>query len=81
MTVPCPRCGSDATRRGGRVVWTVDLISIVLAVPVVLTGRVNAALVAAAILAIMAIAHLTLGERFCRDCGEQWRERAGRDDN
>ena len=82
----CAECGSGATRRGGRIVWTVDLILILLAVPVVLTGRVNAALVAAILLAVMAIAHLSLGERFCSDCGSQWRDRdrnraGSRDDN
>ncbi|MEO6259676.1 MAG: hypothetical protein ABIP63_04970 [Thermoanaerobaculia bacterium] len=81
MTVLCPQCGSEATRRGGRVVWTLDLIMIAVAVPVVLTGRVHAALVAGIILAIMSIAHLAVGERACRDCGAQWRERARRDDN
>lgn len=81
MTMSCPRCGSAATRRGGRLVWTVDLIMILLAVPLVLTGRVNASLVAAVILAVMVIAHLGVGERFCRDCGAQWRARSSRDDN
>jgi hypothetical protein len=71
MTV-CPSCGSERTRRGGRRTWLVYLVLLLLAVPAVLIFHLHAGLVAAIMLAVIVIAHLTLGERVCLDCGHQW---------
>jgi len=70
---PCPNCGSDRTRRGGAAIWTVYLILIALALPAVLYFKLNAAIVAGAMLAAIVIAHLVIGQRVCIDCGHQWR--------
>jgi hypothetical protein len=69
----CPNCGSDKTRRGGRAIWTVYLVLIVLALVAVLVFQLNAALVAGVMVAVVVIAHLTIGERVCLECGHQWR--------
>jgi hypothetical protein len=68
----CPNCGSDKTRRGGRTIWTVYLVLIVLALVAVLVFELNAALVAGVMVAVVVIAHLVIGQRVCVDCGHQW---------
>lgn len=75
----CPSCGSDRTRRGGAALWTVYLVLIALAVPAVLVFRLNAAIVAGIVIAVVLAAHLLLNQRVCVDCGHQWRMPA-RDD-
>ncbi len=74
----CPNCNSDRTRRGGNMTWIVYLVLIALALPAVLVFKLNAALVAGVMIAVIVITHLVLNERVCVDCGHQWR--AGRDD-
>jgi len=69
----CPNCGSERTRRGGHAVWMVYLAVIAIAIPAVLLLRVNAALVAGIMLAVIVIAHLVIGQRVCLECGHQWR--------
>jgi hypothetical protein len=69
----CPNCNSDRTRRGGSAIWTVYLILIALAVPAVLVLKLNAALVAAVMIAAIVLAHLLIGQRVCVDCGHQWK--------
>jgi predicted lysophospholipase L1 biosynthesis ABC-type transport system permease subunit len=75
MTVPCPRCGSEKTRRGGTQIWIIYLALIAAAIPAVLIFERNAALVAAVMLGVIVLAHLVLNQRVCADCGFQWRAR------
>jgi hypothetical protein len=73
----CPNCGSDRTRRGGMLLWTVYIVLIALAIPAVLFLKLNAAIVAGVMIAVIVIAHLALNQRVCLDCGHQWRGGAG----
>jgi hypothetical protein len=68
----CPNCGSERTRRGGHAIWIVYLVLIALAIPAVLVFKVNAAIAAGIMLAVIVIAHLVIGQRVCLDCGHQW---------
>ena len=70
----CPNCASTKTRRGGNAIWIVYLVLIALGIPAVLRFHLNAAIVAAIMLAVIVIAHLILNQRVCVDCGHQWRE-------
>ena len=70
---PCPHCGSERTRRGGSATWLIYVILIGLALPAVLYFKLNAAIVAGIMLAVIVIAHLVLNQRVCVDCGWQWR--------
>lgn len=70
----CPHCGSSRTRRGGNAIWLIYIVLIGLALPAVLIYELNAAIVAGVMLAVVVIAHLTLRQRVCVDCGRQWRE-------
>lgn len=56
------------------MIWIVYLALIALAIPAVLQFRLNAAIVAAIMVAVIVIAHLIVRERVCVDCGRQWRE-------
>ena len=69
----CPDCGSETTRRGGPLLWTVYLALIALAIPAVLVLELNAAIVAGVMLAVIVIAHLLINQRVCLDCGHHWR--------
>ncbi len=69
----CPHCGSERVRRGGRTIWLVYLVLLLIAVPAVLIFQLHAGLVAAIVLAAIVLAHLLLGERVCLECGTQWR--------
>ena len=69
----CPNCDSPRTRRGGRMIWTVYLVMIALAIPMVLVWAFDAAIFGGVMLVVIALAHLLLRERVCLDCGEQWR--------
>ena len=60
-------------RRGGTTIWLVYVVLIALAIPAVLTFKLNAAIVAAIMIAVVAIAHLALNQRVCVDCGHQWK--------
>jgi len=71
----CPNCGSEKVRRGGTATWLVYLLLIALAIPAVLVLHLNAAIVAAVMLAGAVLAHLVLDQRVCVDCGTQWRGR------
>ena len=51
----------------------VYLVLIALALPAVLVFKLNAAIVAGIMIAVVVIAHLVLNERVCLDCGHQWR--------
>jgi hypothetical protein len=69
----CPNCGSSRSRRGGGVVWTVYMVLIALALPLVLYAKFNAAIFAGVMLAVIVLTHLVFRDRICLDCGEQWR--------
>lgn len=71
--VQCPNCGSEKVKRGGTAIWTVYVVLVALALPAVLIFKLNAALVAGVMLAAVVIAHLTLNQRVCVDCGSQWK--------
>lgn len=71
--VACPNCSSDRTRRGGMTIWMVYVALIALAIPAVLILKLNAAIIAGVMLAVVVIAHLALNQRVCLDCGHQWR--------
>ena len=69
----CPNCGSDRTKRGGPLLWIVYVVLIALAIPAVLVFELNAAIVAATMIAVVVLANLVLGQRVCIDCGHHWR--------
>ena len=69
----CPNCNSDKTRRGGNAIWLVYLALVAVGVPAVLILKLNAAIVAGAMIAVIVIAHLVLNQRVCLDCGHQWK--------
>jgi O-antigen ligase len=69
----CPNCGSEKNRRGGSTIWTIYIVLIALALAAVLVFKLNAAIVAGVMIAVVAIAHLALNQRVCLDCGHQWK--------
>ena len=69
----CPNCGSEKIRRGGGVIWIVNVILIALAIPAVLMLHLNAAIVGGIMIAAIVITHLVVHQRVCVDCGWQWR--------
>lgn len=69
----CPNCRSGRTRRGGNTIWTIYLVLVALAVGAVLVLELNAAIVAGVMIAAIVLAHLTIGQRVCVDCGHQWK--------
>ncbi len=69
----CPNCSSERTRRGGNAIWLVYLVLVALAIPAVLVFKMNAALVAGVMIAVVVLAHLVLNQRVCLDCGHQWK--------
>lgn len=71
--VTCPNCQSDRTRRGGNTIWMIYLVLVALAVGAVLVFRLNAAIVGGVMIAVIVLAHLTIGQRVCVDCGHQWK--------
>ena len=71
----CPNCNSERIRRGGSTIWIVYLVLIALALPAVLLLKLNAAIVAGVMIAVVVLAHLVLNERVCLDCGHQWKGR------
>lgn len=72
MTI-CPNCGSDRFRRGGTKVWSVYMLLILFAFVAVMAFELNAAIVAAIVLAGVVLANLVFDTRVCLDCGRQWR--------
>ena len=73
MPSTCPHCQSTRTRRGGPLIWAIYVVLILAAVPLVLLWKVNAAIVAGIMIAVVVLAHLVLNQRVCLDCGQQWR--------
>jgi hypothetical protein len=69
----CPSCHSEKTRRGGSLIWSIYVTLIALALTAVLVFHLNAAIVAAIVLAVVVLAHLLVNQRVCLDCGHQWR--------
>ena len=69
----CPNCGSDRTRRGGAAIWGVYVALIAIAVPAVLLFHLHAGLVGAVMIAVIVLAHLTINQWVCLDCGQQFR--------
>lgn len=69
----CPECGSERSRRGGTLLWTIYLALIALAVPAVLLFHLNAALVGGVMIAAVVLANLLLNQRVCLECGHQWK--------
>jgi hypothetical protein len=68
----CPDCGSERTRRGGRVIWSVYVTLIALGVPAVLIFHLHAGLIAAIMIAAIILAHLVIDTKVCLDCGNEW---------
>jgi hypothetical protein len=73
----CPNCDSPRIRRGGGAIWTVYLVLIALAMPMVLYWRMNAAIFAAVMIVVIVLSHIVFNQRVCLDCGEQWKPRSG----
>jgi hypothetical protein len=69
----CPSCGSERIRRGGTAIWLVYVLLIALAIPATLIFHLNAAIVAAIMIAVVILAHLVVNQRVCVECGHQWR--------
>jgi predicted RNA-binding Zn-ribbon protein involved in translation (DUF1610 family) len=75
VATPCPSCGSERTRRGGQLIWTIYVVLIAAALVSVLILHLHAGLIAAIMLAIVVIANLLVEQRVCPDCGKQWTEK------
>jgi hypothetical protein len=71
--VTCPNCSSERVRRGGMAIWLVYVALIALAIPATLVFKLNAAIVAGIMIAVVVIAHLVFNLRVCVQCGTQWR--------
>lgn len=69
----CPSCNSERIRRGGMTIWLIYVALIALAIPATLIFRLNSALVAGIMIAVIVIAHVVFNQRVCLDCGHQWR--------
>jgi hypothetical protein len=69
----CPACDSEKIRRGGMTIWMVYVGLILMAIPATLLLGLNAAIVAAIMIAVVVIAHLVVNQRVCLDCGHQWK--------
>lgn len=54
-------------------IWLTYVALIALAIPAVLAFRLNAAIVAGVMIAVVALAHLVFNQRVCVDCGHQWK--------
>jgi len=72
MTI-CPECRSEKTRRGGTAIWLTYLGLIALALPAVLVFKLNAAIVAGVMIAVVVLVNLVSRQRVCVDCGRQFR--------
>src|SRR5687767_7673236 len=72
-SVKCPNCGSSRSRRGGMIIWSIYLALIAMALPAVLVWRLNAAIVAGVMIAVIILANLIVNQRVCLECGSQWR--------
>jgi predicted lysophospholipase L1 biosynthesis ABC-type transport system permease subunit len=71
----CPNCSSDRIRRGGMAIWLTYIALIIFAIVAVLIFKLNAAIVAGIMIAVVVIAHLVFNQRVCLDCGTQWSPR------
>ena len=69
----CPSCDSEKIRRGCMTIWLIYVALIALAIPATLIFHLNAAIVAAIMIAVIVIAHLVFNQRVCLDCGHQWK--------
>ena len=54
-------------------IWLTYVALIALAIPAVLALRLNAAIVAGVMIAVVVLAHLVFNQRVCADCGHQWK--------
>lgn len=54
-------------------IWLTYVALIALAIPAVLAFRLNAAIVAGVMIAVVVLAHLVFNQRVCLDCGHQWK--------
>jgi hypothetical protein len=73
VAATCPNCNSDRIRRGGSTIWLIYVILIAIALPAVFLFKLNAAIVAGIMIAVVVIAQLVLNPRVCLDCGHQWK--------
>jgi membrane protein implicated in regulation of membrane protease activity len=69
----CPNCSSEKIRRGGTTIWIIYLVLVAFAIPAVLLLKLNAAVVAGVMIAVVVLANLLLGQKVCTDCGHQWK--------
>lgn len=54
-------------------IWLIYVALIALAIPAVLVFRLDAAIVAGIMIAVVILVHLIVNQRICLDCGHQWR--------
>jgi hypothetical protein len=54
-------------------IWMVYVLLIAVAIPATLVFRLNSAIVAGVIIAVVVLAHLVFNQRVCLDCGHQWK--------
>ncbi|MFP5247351.1 MAG: hypothetical protein ACLGH0_11710 [Thermoanaerobaculia bacterium] len=54
-------------------IWIVYLVLVALAIPAALIFKLNAAIIAGIMIAVIVIAHLVVNQRVCVECGYQWR--------
>jgi hypothetical protein len=60
------------------MIWAIYILGLLIAVPAVLLLHVNAGIAAAALLAVIVLAHIIIGTRVCLDCGTQWQGKRDR---
>ena len=60
------------------LIWLTYLALIALALVSVLVLKLNSALVAGVMIAVVVLAHLVFDQRVCLDCGAQWGGRTGK---
>ena len=69
----CPSCDSEKIRRGGMIIWLIYVALIAIAIPATLILKLNAAIVAGVMIAVIVLAHIVFNQRVCLDCGHQWK--------
>ena len=55
------------------IIWLIYVALIAIAIPATLILKLNAAIVAGVMIAVIVLAHIVFNQRVCLDCGHQWK--------